>query len=33
VPAFYAVEFFTPHLKSYALHSNEGKGEDGMDQA
>ncbi len=23
LPAFYAVEFFSPHLKSYMLYSNE----------
>jgi hypothetical protein len=23
VPAFYAIEFFAPHLNTYALHSNE----------
>ncbi len=33
VPAFYAIEFFTPDLKSYVLHSNEGEDEDGVDQA
>lgn len=27
VPAFYAVEFFSPGLKSYALHSNENESE------
>jgi hypothetical protein len=25
LPAYYAVEFFTPHLESYVLHSNEGE--------
>lgn len=23
VPAFYAIEFFAPHLRTYILHSNE----------
>jgi hypothetical protein len=28
LPAFYAVEFFSPHLESYVLHSNEGEVEE-----
>lgn len=28
LPAFYAVEFFSSHLESYILHTNEGKVEE-----
>ena len=33
VPAFYAVEYFSPNLRSYALHSNEPESKDIADQA
>lgn len=29
LPAFYAVEFFSPNLETYKLHSNESAGETG----
>ena len=32
VPAFYAVEFFTPHLSTYVLHSSEESNEDEEEQ-
>jgi hypothetical protein len=32
VPAFYAVEFFSPELESYTLHSNEDENKDSTDQ-
>ena len=31
LPAFYAVEFFSPHLKSYVLYSNENEADEGDD--
>ena len=31
LPAFYAVEYFSPHLKTYDLHSNEVGEEDATD--
>ena len=31
LPAFYAVEFFSPHLKSYVLYSNESE-DDGEEE-
>ena len=33
LPAFYAVEFFSPHLKSYILYSNETQEEDEEEEA
>jgi hypothetical protein len=36
LPAFYAVEFFSPHLKSYVLYSNEtedGEEEEAVDDS
>jgi hypothetical protein len=32
VPEFYAIEFFSPDLSSYTLHSSEDQGEDSSDQ-
>jgi hypothetical protein len=31
LPGFYAVEFFAPHLNTYALHSNEEEDADAAD--
>ena len=33
MPAFYAVEYFSPDLESYRLHSNDGEGEHNADRA
>ena len=33
IPAFYAIEFFAPHLSTYALHSNEEEDDDAVEQA